>query len=50
MNNKQNNPKQEESKSQTRDLIDYFNKIDANTREFYIKTILRIYYLLNENK
>ena len=35
---------------QVQHLLDYFSKLDKDTREFYIKTILRIYYLLNETK
>jgi len=35
---------------QAQHLLEYFSNLDKDTREFYIKTILRIYYLLNETK
>ncbi len=39
-----------EKTAEVQNLLNYFSKIDNDTREFYIKTILRIYYLLNETK
>jgi len=35
---------------QVQHLLEYFSKLDKDTREYYIKMILRFYYLLNETK
>ena len=41
---------EEQDNNQVQYLLDYFSKIDTDTRQFYIRTILKIYYLLNETK
>ena len=32
------------------EVIDHLAKIDTTTREFYIKAVLEIYYLLNDGR
>ena len=44
------NPEEQDNSYQVQYLLDYFSKIDTDTRQFYIRTILKIYYLLNETK
>jgi hypothetical protein len=47
MNNNANGKSDNEENGQSV-IIEYFSKIDTSTRDFYIKTILKIYYLLHE--
>ena len=41
---------QDNPKTQAQEFIEHFSKLDSNTRERYIKAILKLYYILRDEK
>ncbi len=37
-------------KTQAQEFIEHFSKLDPDTRERYIKAILKLYYILRDEK
>lgn len=37
-------------KTQAQEFIEHFSKLDQSTRERYIKAILKLYYILRDEK
>ena len=41
---------QDKPKTQAQEFMEHFSKLDPNTRERYIKAILKLYYILRDEK
>ncbi len=41
---------QDKPKTQAQEFIEHFSKLDQSTRERYIKAILKLYYILRDEK